>query len=233
MAGATLTHDRVLNGRTSLPREPALEAWLDRFEQIYRESGGDPGRIPWAHRAPCPWLITWLNAAAPNLVRAGARAAVVGCGLGNDACALRERGYDVTAFDACPSAVEWARRRHPDDAACFVQADLTDLPGRMKGRFDLVVEVSTLQSLPPEWRPALAGGMADLLSHRGVLIAIARGREPSVPLETVEGPPWSLTNTELRSVLEEAGLRPVGPVDDFMDDSSPPVRRLRGAFVRA
>ena len=70
-----------------------LAEWLERFDTIYREAAGDVDRIPWAHRQPCPALISWLNAEAPGLIRCGARAAVVGCGLGEDACALLERGY--------------------------------------------------------------------------------------------------------------------------------------------
>ena len=78
------------------------EVLLERFEAIYRDSDGDPARIPWAHAKPCPWLVSWLNAEAPSLVRAGARTAVVGCGLGNDAALLAERGYEVfcSAADA-------------------------------------------------------------------------------------------------------------------------------------
>lgn len=215
------------------PASVEIEPWLDRFEAIYRDAAGDPARIPWAHRQPCPWLITWLNAEAPNIVRAGARAAVVGCGLGQDACLLIERGYEVTAFDACPSAIEWARTLHSEAAECFVQADLLNLPGRMLGRFDLVVEVHTLQSVPPSCRPAIADGIARLLSHRGVLVAIARGRPEGTDPESVDGPPWPLTRSELESLFADHGLCPVRPIDEFQDDSTPPVTRLRGAFRRA
>ena len=124
---------------------PSPADWIERFDSIYRDAAGDVDRVPWAHRQPCPALVTWLNTEAPLLVRCGARAAVVGCGLGMDACLLRERGYDVVAFDASPSAIDWARRIHPDDADMFQVADVLDLPSRLRHRFDLVVEVHTLQ----------------------------------------------------------------------------------------
>jgi len=218
------------------PVSPAaleLENWIDRFEVIYRDAAGDHSRIPWAHRQPCPWLVTWLNAEAPNIVRAGARAAVVGCGLGLDACLLAERGYEVTGFDACPSAIEWARALHPESAECFVQADLLNLPGRMLGRFDLVVEVHTLQSVPAACRPALAEGIASLLSHRGVLVAIARGRDDDTDPDAADGPPWPLSRRELEGLFADHGLSPLRPIDEFMDDNSPAVKRLRGAFRRS
>ena len=97
------------------------------FEAIYGEAAGDTTRVPWAHGQPHPALVTWLNAVAPSLIRCGSRVAVVGCGLGDDAVELTHRGYDVTAFDVSPTAIEWARRRHPEIARDLHVADLFDI----------------------------------------------------------------------------------------------------------
>lgn len=218
-----------------LPHALALEAreWVERFNTIYEQAAGDVSRIPWAHRQPCPSLVAWLNAEAPSLIRCGGRVAVVGCGLGEDALLLRQRGYDVVAFDASRSAIESAQRLHPAEADMFVQADLLDLPARLKNRFDLVVEIHTLQALPPCFRSALASGMASLLSPRGgLLLAICRGRDPDIALDSVDGPPFALTAAELTWVMQDAGLHPVRPLDVYLDDNSPAVLRLRGAFRR-
>ncbi len=222
---ATFGHD------TQVTTEVAQ--WIQRFDSIYLDARGDISCVPWAHRQPCPSMEAWLNAEAPSLVRPGARAVVVGCGLGFDACALLARGYDVLAFDASPSAVAWAKKLHPDAADSFIVADLLNLPSRLRGRFDLVVEIHTLQALPPACRHELVASMATLLSHRGVLLAVARGRPENVLLEEVDGPPFPFTARELEALMRDVGLAPTHAIHDFNDDDSPPVRRLRGVFTHA
>lgn len=210
----------------------STEELIEQFDDIYRDARGDTTRIPWASAKPNPCMVAWLNAEGPSVLRPGARIVVVGCGLGYDACELADRGYDVTAFDICPHAVESARVLHPQYADCFMQADLLHLPTRMHSRFDLVVDIHTIQSLPPEHRQDIADAMATLVSHRGVLLSIARGRDAAVPLSSVEGPPFELTVDEMQDLMAAGGLRPCREIDDFLDDQSPPVRRLRGAFCR-
>ncbi|MEO1130033.1 MAG: class I SAM-dependent methyltransferase, partial [Planctomycetota bacterium] len=192
------------------------DALIERFDALYRDSQGDVTRVPWAHARANPCMVAWLNVEAPNLLRPGARVAVIGCGFGEDAAALADRGYDVTAFDACPSAIEHAKRRHGALARSFMVADLMDLPSRLHHRFDLAVEVHTLQALPPEHRPALAAGMADLLSHRGAALRrrawAAHGRHQRRALRHPRGRP-----------------RPRGPQRDR--DGLLPVRRPAPAVL--
>ena len=75
------------------------------YESVYADALGDPGRIPWPSRRASPAVVNWLNAAAPTLVRCGARVAVAGCGLGHDAREVIRRGYEVTAFDISAAAI--------------------------------------------------------------------------------------------------------------------------------
>ncbi len=217
------------------PLPTTLDEWVERFDSIYADAGVDCTRIPWSHPRANPALMAWLNVQASSMVRPGSRVAVVGCGLGQDAIALIERGYDVCAFDACAHAIENAKRLHAEHSASFHQMDLRELPAKMTNRFDLVVEVHTLQSLPVENRPMLAEAIASLLNHRGVLLAVARGRDgpipASTPTATLDGPPFPLTAAELEALFTgELGLTLDRPIDDYEDGNSPPVRRLRAIF---
>lgn len=179
------------------------------FESIYRCAEGDPTRVPWAEPRPDPLLMQWLNRDAWSLVRPGSRAAVVGCGLGDDVAELARRGYDVLGFDVSPTAVAWAARRHADDADRFIVADLLNLPARMNGRFDLVVEVRTLQSFEPHLQPEAARRIAAMLAPRGVVVVIAPCRDAQDDLDPADGPPWLLTPDEVSSLMAtHAALAP-------------------------
>lgn len=178
-----------------------VQSSAEYFESIYQEAQGDASRISWADGKPNPALVTWLNAVAPSIIRSGARVACVGCGLGDDARELMRRGYDVTAFDCAKTAVNWAREIDPENARCYVQADLFEPPAKWKHRFDLVVEIYTIQSLPPDTHSAAMSAISGLLSPHGHLLVICRGTDE--PVGSDDGPPWALT----REALVDAGAR--------------------------
>lgn len=203
------------------------------FESIYRDAAGDAARVPWADSRANPALVSWLNAEAAGRLRPGARAVVVGCGLGDDVMELANRGYDACGFDLSPTAVTWARRRFPDLADALFVADALSMPTRYRHRFDVVVEAYTLQSVDPALREPLAAAITNLACPRGLIIAIARGRDESELLEQVQGPPYPFTSAEFAGLFEAHGWRPTRAIDDFTDDEDPPKRRLRGAFAHA
>ena len=118
-------------------------------------------------------------------------------------------------------------------ASAFCVADLLSTPTRFRHRFELVAEVCTIQSMDPAQREVAAAAITSLLGPRGVLVAVARGRDDHEPLEEVHGPPWPLTRGELTGLMEASGLKPSRAIDDFMDDKVPPQRTLRGVFEHA
>jgi SAM-dependent methyltransferase len=210
--GARLSKEAIEHGEAT--------AW---FDQLYRAAGGDTQRVPWADEAPNPWLVEWLNKQAVS--SKGAPACVVGCGLGDDAEELSRRGYDVTAFDISPTAIDWARERFPESGVEYRVEDLFSLPGPMEGAFDFVFEAYTLQPLPEAIRGVAISAVASLVAPGGELLVVTRGREPEESLP--EAPPWALSTEEIKG-FETAGLMR-DTLDDFMDGD---VRRWRIHYVR-
>src|SRR5688572_27479407 len=80
------------------------------FEELYKRADGDNQKISWADLEPNRFLRAW---AERSVLRGdGRKALVVGCGLGDDAAYLDDLGFDVTAFDISPTAIEWAKKLH-------------------------------------------------------------------------------------------------------------------------
>ena len=171
------------------------------FEDVYQAAAGDPARVMWADLEPHPGLAEWIGRSG-NLYEG--RALDVGCGLGDNAEALGQLGYEVTAFDLSPTAVDWARQRFEGSPVTYVAADLFHAPEAWAGAFDLVHETYTLQALLPGkgLRERAMACLAGFVKPGGRLLVIARSRPEG---EAPEGPPWPLTRSELQGFLD-AGL---------------------------
>jgi SAM-dependent methyltransferase len=180
------------------------------FEEMYAAAGDDLTALPWAGLKPFPLLVEWLGGAGAGT---GGAALVVGSGLGDDAEELARRGFAVTAFDLSPTAIERARERFPESTVDYRVADLLDLPAEWRGRFDLVVEIRTLQSMPIGDRAAAAGAIAGTVAPGGLLWLFALGRESHQPGEIR---PWPVTADEL-AVLEASGLNWESRREDLLD----------------
>ena len=178
--------------------------------------------VPWDRRAPHPLLVEWAEARpAPG---AAHRTLVVGCGLGEDAAYLSGMGWGVTAFDISPSAIAAARRRFPTVPADFRVADLLNPPKEWAGRFDLVLESYTTQSLPVRLRPTVTKHVRRFVAVGGTLLVLAAAEDEHSP----NGPPWPLTRDEVAAFAGE-GLRPV----DIEELRTPPdIRQWRAQFER-
>ena len=192
-------------------------AALPTFEEIYVRAADDLASVPWARLAPHPLLVMWLDSPAWPGVRAarpatpGGGALVVGCGLGDDAEELARRGYPVTAFDVSPTAITRCRDRFPRSPVSYRVADVLNLPGEWRGRFSLVVEINTIQSLPRADRPAAIASIAATVASGGLLFVRCRAAgEDDEP----DGPerPWPVRRSELDG-FTAAGLTQVDLID--------------------
>jgi SAM-dependent methyltransferase len=190
-------------------------AGLPPFEEIYARAGDDLASVPWARLGPHPLLVMWLDSPGspggwPARPAAGPEALVVGCGLGDDAEELARRGYAVTAFDVSPTAIARCRERFPRSPVCYQVADLLNPPGEWGGRFGLVVEINTLQSLHRADRPAAIAAIAGAVAQGGLLLVRCRAGGEDEP----DGPerPWPVRRSELDG-FTAAGLTRVDLID--------------------
>ena len=177
---------------------------------MYAAAGDDLAAVPWANLKPFPPLVEWLD--GPGAGTGGA-ALVIGSGYGDDAEELARRGLAVSAFDLSPTAIERTHERFPESSVDYRVADLFDLPAEWRERFDLVVEIRTLQSLPIEERAAAAAAIAATVAPGGRLWLFALGRDAHLRGETR---PWPVTPEEL-AVLEAGGLSWESRRGDLLD----------------
>jgi SAM-dependent methyltransferase len=183
------------------------------FEEIYTLARGDADAVPWASLAAHPALVQWLDQERTGLP--GQRAVVVGCGLGDDAEVLATRGYVVTAFDLSPTAIDWCRQRFPNSAVDYEVADLFGLPGEWAGAFDLVVEIRTLQSLPPSSRVAAEAALAAMLRLGGLLFVHCLARRNDGRINTR---PWPVSRAQL-AAFADVGLVEIELREDHLGRS--------------
>jgi 2-polyprenyl-3-methyl-5-hydroxy-6-metoxy-1,4-benzoquinol methylase len=208
---------RVKQLATQAVQQSNPSAW---FDVLYAESNGDVTQIPWAKLTPHPYLQDWLTTHTPQ--GEGRSALVIGCGLGDDAEALAQRGFQVTAFDISPTAVAWCQQRFPDSPVTYVVADLLAVPTQWYQAFDLVVESRNIQALPLSIRSTVIESVASMVAVGGTLLIITRFRDTEVE---PDGPPWALSNSELAQ-FEELGLNEVSRVLFFESDKTH-IKQLR------
>lgn len=160
------------------------------FEAVYRQSQGDEKQVPWAKMKTDPFLEEYLE-----LNIGEGKAIVIGCGLGDDALALEEAGFNVTAIDISPTAINWCKERFDHTDIDFRVQDIFEIPEHMLGQYDFVFESRTIQSLPLEFRNKMIGAISSLLAPRAKVLIVANGKNAG---EKHLGPPWPLERNELR-----------------------------------
>ena len=159
------------------------------FETLYANSSKDGDGVPWAEMDTHPSFKSWL--VQHPLDGRGKSALVVGCGVGDDAIALEALGFDVTAFDVSASAIDYCKERFPQSKVTFLQADLLEDQPQWQRGFDFVLEIFTVQALPPMYERELISGIAGFVAPDGQLLVIAETSR--TPRSYENGPPWLLT----------------------------------------
>ncbi len=155
------------------------------FDSIYTDAQGDYKAVFWSDLEPSPYLIKWLK---ENLnFSKQKKAIVVGCGLGDDAEALSEYGYEVIGFDISKEAIKLCKKRYPNSKVTYLVADLFDYDKSWLQNFDVVYECNTIQVLPGKYRVQARKAISSLLKKQGHALVSCRSRnkgekENDIPL---------------------------------------------------
>ncbi len=190
------------------------------FDNVYVKAKGDSNQVPWANMTANAYLKDWLNQ-NPQIGK-GLKALVVGCGLGDDAEALAEKGFNVTAFDISSTAIDWCKQRFPDSSVNYVVADVFDLNKDWIRKFDFVFEARTIQSLPLKVREQVMEAIAQLVAEKGTLLVVTVTRDTP---EEPDGPPYPLSLEEI-DYFQKLGLQEINR-NSYSEKNSRFPQRLR------
>ncbi|MFD0964687.1 class I SAM-dependent methyltransferase [Pseudofulvibacter geojedonensis] len=176
----------------------------DWFEKLYASSNKEGEGIPWAHMSTHPLFKNWIE--QNQNIGKGKTALVIGCGMGDDAIELENNGFKVTAFDVSNSAIKLCKKRFPESKVKFVQADLIKGIPEWNQKFDFVLEIFTIQALPPKYEDTLIKHIADFVADKGKLVLITEIQNEKRSFE--KGPPWLLNKNYITSFAAH-GLKPI------------------------
>ena len=162
---------------------------VDWFESLYSSSNTRGEGVPWANMQTHPSFARWLQRNPLNGEEKSAL--VVGCGMGDDAITLESLGFQVTAFDVSETAIGFCKERFTQSKTNFIQADLLQDQSQWHERFDFVLEIFTVQALPPVYEEELIENISRFVAPGGRLLVIAEVDSKKRSFD--DGPPWLLT----------------------------------------
>ena len=160
--------------------------WDDRYQNR---------NTPWELQQPTPAFVSFLDSSqSPQ----PGKAAVLGCGTGNDALWFVKKGFEVTGFDFAPAAVAIARdrAREMQIEVQFLQRDIFALGEEFSGQFDYVIEHTCFCAILPEQRDRYVEIARSLLKPQGFLLGVFfTHSRPG-------GPPFGATSEEIYNYFQ-------------------------------
>lgn len=178
----------------------------DARYQVLRAQGA-PGWETTDEHAEREIELAWaLAALEPSM---GKRVLDLGCGAGNVAGWLAERGFDVTGIDISPTAIAWARER-AIPRTCFVVGDVVE---EIPDEYDLIIDGHCLHCIIGEDRARLLANVHGALVPGGSFFVATMCGEITIP--------------ELRACFDPAtrcqivdgiARRFIGDADEILDE---------------
>jgi SAM-dependent methyltransferase len=170
-------------------KEAAAMADATRWDERYEK-----GDTPWDTGA----VSSELQRVLSEMTVAPCRAIELGCGTGASAAWLARQGFDVTAVDVSPLAIDRARRRAEQAGVSvrFLMADVLQPPADLGGPFDFFFDRGCYHVVRREDVAAYLRTLERLTRPGNVgLVLAGNAREPHEP-----GPPV-VSEEEVRAEL--------------------------------
>lgn len=165
---------------------------------IFWDTQYDNGRIPWdlGHPVPVFRRLAESGNYAPG------KMIVLGAGRGFDARLFSGHGFQVTAVDFAPQAIQAMQELDdPEASVNILQQDIFDLPRELDYTFDYLLEYTCFCAIHPRRREAYFDLVARLLKPGGIYIALA------FPIGTRSGgPPFVVSPGNMVGALQERGF---------------------------
>lgn len=175
---------------------PTSAFWQERFDQQ---------QTPWDRGAASPQLLAWLDRGE----LAPCRILVPGCGSGWEVAELARRGFDVTALDYAPAAVDKTRAllQSQQLSGTVLQADVLQYAPDQP--FDAIYEQTCLCALHPDHWSAYARNLHDWLAPGASLwgLFLQMPRPAATREGRIEGPPYHCDINAVRALFPD----PAGP----------------------
>lgn len=138
----------------------------ETFLQTYQWAV-DWSQLPWAHEEPTLFLAELCKQRGTS-----GRALDIGCGAGTDSVYLARQGWDVTALDFVPKALEFTQARAAAAGVSVtpVEADITTW--EVPATFDLVLDHGLLHNMDPVRYPAYRERLTQCVAPDGDFVLL-------------------------------------------------------------
>ena len=186
------------------------------WEGIYLEE--DTG---WDLGGATPIFDSMADSISPGKV------CIIGCGRGYDAIMFAQKGFEVTAIDFAPSAINAVKdlARKAKLAVNTIENDIFTLPPVYANTYDFIIEQTCFCAINPARRSEYETVVNQLLKPGGKLIGLW------FPLDKLiedGGPPWGTTIEEVKSIFKDGWKI---EKEEFLDLSIGPRKRREKLIV--
>ena len=144
------TESTITNAITTILKTARTRYLLWRERTTWEGRWRTPNYRPrWLSDSPRPFIIAAVES---GRFAAGMTLLEIGCGLGNAAAWLVQRGLRVTAIDVSEHVIEQARQKHAGQPGLEFRAADVCVPTDFRTTFDVVIDTGCLQHIPARLR---------------------------------------------------------------------------------